>query len=166
MEKITRKHLSLASLIVFIVYICILIYFVFFSDRYGRLEGFTEYRYNMKPFEEIKRYLSYTDYFTMENLITNLAGNILVFSPMGILLPIFMQRKVGLIYIGGASFLLSLFIETVQLVFKIGVFDVDDLIMNTLGGILGYFVYLGTRKIYRFFFRRKRIRELRKNRKE
>ena len=157
MEKITRKHLSLASLIVFIVYICILIYFVFFSDRYGRLEGFTEYRYNMKPFEEIKRYLSYTDYFTMENLITNLAGNILVFSPMGILLPIFMQRKVGLIYIGGASFLLSLFIETVQLVFKIGVFDVDDLILNTAGAALGFLAFWVCNRIRRAVCNGKKI---------
>lgn len=162
MKKITRKRLSKASLIVFILYISVLIYFVFFSDRYGRLEGFVEYRYNLRPFMEIRRYLEYNAYFTWENLVTNLAGNILVFSPMGILIPIFMEKKVGLFYIAGASFLLSLFIETVQLVFRIGVFDVDDLIMNTLGGIIGYIGYRIGKCIYRFFFRRKIIKERRR----
>ena len=161
MEKITRKRLSKASLIVFILYISILIYFVFFSDRYGRLAGFSEYRYNLKPFMEINRYVEYKAYFTWENLITNLAGNILVFSPMGILVPIFMERRVGVLYIGGASFLLSFFIETVQLIFKIGVFDVDDLIMNTLGGIIGYIGYRIGKGIYRFFLRKKVLRERR-----
>lgn len=156
MKKITRKHLSLASLIVFIIYISVLIYFVFFSDRYGRLEGYSEYRYNLTPFMEIHRYLEYRDYFTWENLITNLAGNILVFSPMGILIPIFMKRRVGILYIGGASFLLSFFIETVQLVFKIGVFDVDDLMMNTAGGLIGYLVYRISQTVYRFYLKKKK----------
>lgn len=155
MKKITRKHLSLASLIVFIIYISVLIYFVFFSDRYGRLEGYSEYRYNLTLFMEIHRYLEYSDYFTWENLITNLVGNILVFSPMGILIPIFMKRRVGILYIGGASFLLSFFIETVQLVFKIGVFDVDDLMMNTAGGLIGYLVYRISQIFYRFYLRKK-----------
>lgn len=155
MKKITRKHLSLASLIVFIIYISVLIYFVFFSDRYGRLEGYSEYRYNLTPFMEIHRYLEYSDYFTWENLITNLVGNILVFSPMGILIPIFMKRRVGILYIGGASFLLSFFIETVQLVFKIGVFDVDDLMMNTAGGLIGYLVYRISQAVYRFYLKKR-----------
>ena len=105
---------------------------------------------------EIHRYLEYSDYFTWENLITNLAGNILVFSPMGILIPIFMKRRVGILYIGGASFLLSFFIETVQLVFKIGVFDVDDLMMNTAGGLIGYLVYRISQTVYRFYLKKKK----------
>jgi len=36
------------------------------------------------------------------------------------------------------SFLLTLSIETIQLVFKVGSFDVDDMFLNTLGGIAGY----------------------------
>lgn len=166
MKKITRKHLSKASLIVFILYISILIYFVFFSDRYGRTEGFIEYRYNLRPFMEIHRYVEYKDYFTWENLVTNLAGNILVFSPMGILIPIFREKKMGLWYIGGVSFLLSLFIETVQLIFRVGVFDVDDLIMNTLGGMIGYIGYRIGKCMYRFFFRRKILKERQKETQE
>ncbi|MGI8386841.1 VanZ family protein [Robertmurraya sp. P23] len=38
-----------------------------------------------------------------------------------------------------ATFCLSLTYEIVQLVFELGSFDVDDLILNTLGGVIGYF---------------------------
>ena len=38
---------------------------------------------------------------------------------------------------------LSLLVELLQLVFKVGSFDVDDLLLNTIGGLLGYLVYKG-----------------------
>lgn len=155
LEKITRKRISSVSLLVFIIYIIILSYFVYFSDRYGRTDRFLEYRYNLTPFREINRYFNYKEYFTLENLFTNLIGNVFIFFPVGILVPIFKERKVGILYIGGASFLFSLSIETIQLVFRIGVFDVDDLIMNTAGGILGFILYTICREIYRFQLRMK-----------
>jgi len=40
------------------------------------------------------------------------------------------------------SFLLSLGYEVTQLLTGIGIFDVDDLMLNTLGGIMGYVVYM------------------------
>lgn len=142
LKKNTRKQLSRAGVLVFIIYISILIYFVFFSDHYGRTTGFQDFRYNLTLFAEIKRYINHRDYFTWENLLTNLVGNILVFAPMGILLPIMRKKKTGFFTVFAASFLLSLFIETVQLVFRVGVFDVDDLLMNTIGGGLGYVLFL------------------------
>ena len=47
------------------------------------------------------------------------------------------------------SFLLTLSIETIQLVFKVGSFDVDDMFLNTLGGIAGYLCQWITRAIGR-----------------
>ena len=47
------------------------------------------------------------------------------------------------------SFLLTLSIETIQLVFKVGSFDVDDMFLNTLGGIAGYLCQGITRAIGR-----------------
>ena len=40
-----------------------------------------------------------------------------------------------------ASFELSLSVECIQLVTKTGCFDVDDIFLNTIGGMLGYLVY-------------------------
>ncbi len=151
----TRNRLSKASTLVFILYISMVIYFVFFSDHYGRVTGFTEFRYNLTPFAEIRRYLTYKELFTWENLITNLAGNILVFSPFGFLVPMMRKKKTGLFAITFFTFLFSLFIESVQLVTKVGVFDVDDLIMNTLGGMVGFLLFEIGRNLYQFTQRKR-----------
>ena len=47
------------------------------------------------------------------------------------------------------SFELSLLVELLQLVFKVGSFDVDDMFLNTLGGIAGYLCQWITRAIGR-----------------
>ena len=46
------------------------------------------------------------------------------------------------------AFLFSLCIETLQLITKVGVFDVDDLMMNTVGGLIGWIIYCIIRFIY------------------
>jgi len=40
-------------------------------------------------------------------------------------------------------------VETIQLVWKVGSFDVDDLILNTLGGVIGYLLFWICNKIRR-----------------
>ena len=48
------------------------------------------------------------------------------------------------------GFLLSLGVETIQLVSKVGCFDVDDLMLNTSGVVLGYLIYYISKKIIGF----------------
>ena len=45
------------------------------------------------------------------------------------------------------SFEFSLLVETIQLVSKVGSFDVDDLLLNTTGGILGFLLYKIVQKV-------------------
>ena len=68
----------------------------------------------------------------------NLAGNVVAFMPFGFFLPILWQKSGKLLYVTFWSFSFSLVVETIQLVYKVGTFDVDDLFLNTLGGIFGY----------------------------
>ncbi|MDI7741216.1 VanZ family protein [Lysinibacillus fusiformis] len=74
--------------------------------------------------------------------LSNLVGNIAVFIPFGMFLAVFFKNKV----IGGfaLSLGLSLYLEYLQVIFSLGIFDVDDLILNTSGGLLG----LGVIKLY------------------
>ena len=76
-----------------------------------------------------------------EAFLLNTAGNVVCFMPFGFFLPIISPRfgKWYLMLI--LSFLLTLSIETIQLVFKVGSFDVDDMLLNTLGGVIGYIVF-------------------------
>lgn len=98
---------------------------------------------NYTPFREISRgleSLSLSDPFASLNLV----GNILAFIPFGIFVPMLITSKVGLfkrVFI--LSLALSLSFELTQLVLFIGTFDVDDLILNTCGGVVGYALYRG-----------------------
>lgn len=69
----------------------------------------------------------------------NFLGNLVIFMPNGIFLGLLTKRKaVGALV---ASLAVSLALECSQLLFSLGSFDVDDLILNGFGGLLGYFGY-------------------------
>lgn len=73
-------------------------------------------------------------------------GNIVWFVPFGFLLSAIWNRlKPWAVISGGLC--LSLVIELSQLIFKKGMFEIDDLVLNTLGTAVGYLIY----KIYRDF---------------
>ena len=105
----------------------------FFSERYGRTVGDT-YRYNLQPFKEISRFFTYREIIGFRGFVINLFGNILAFMPWGFMVPIIRKRPYKFVYTAVSTFLLSLCIETIQLVTRVGSFDVDDLILNTAGG--------------------------------
>ena len=71
--------------------------------------------------------------------------NIVMFVPLGYLLPyVFDWYRKGNITlkVGITSFLATLLIENIQLITKRGFYDCDDLISNTLGGLLGQYLYI------------------------
>lgn len=80
-----RKRLGSLSLLLLILYGCVVIYFVLFSDRLGRGDGYSTYRYNLVPFEEIRRFIIYRNYVSAGAFLLNLFGNLLVFFPIGFL---------------------------------------------------------------------------------
>ncbi|RKN83718.1 VanZ family protein [Paenibacillus ginsengarvi] len=74
--------------------------------------------------------------------VINLFGNILAFIPYGIFIVILSKSK--MISLSGVfirSLGISLLLECLQVFFSIGNFDVDDLILNTSGGLLGYGIF-------------------------
>ena len=77
----------------------------------------------------------------MRAFLLNVVGNVAAFMPCGFFLPIVSRRSkkwYNTVIISGGF---SLCVELVQLVSKVGSFDVDDIILNTAGGILGYITY-------------------------
>lgn len=148
MKKEVRSDVGRLSLLLLMIYGILVIYFVLYSDRLGRSEGYNTYRYNLVLFDEIQRFIRYREYVSPGAFLLNLAGNLLVFFPVGFLIPIWRLEKTGVIRILIYAFLMSLGIETLQLVSKVGVFDVDDLLLNTLGALLGYVVYRIVQSMY------------------
>ncbi len=123
-------------------YLAGLVYFMFFAESLGRTEAAGGYRYNLEPFLEIKRCIRHWDVLGPLNAGMNLFGNVAAFMPFGFILPMlrFSNRRWYVIVL--LSFLCSLCIEILQLVSMRGSFDVDDLMLNTLGGFLGYLCFL------------------------
>lgn len=133
--------LKVFSWILFIVYIIGLSYFMFFAEMFGRTVGTREYHYNLTLFKEIKRFWTYRHTLGFAAVFSNLIGNIIGFMPFGFSMPIHVKRTNRLLTISLLTFILSLMIETTQLIYKVGSFDVDDLVLNTIGGMLGYLLY-------------------------
>ncbi len=127
--------------ILFVVYLAFLVYFMFFAESFGRDPELREYAYNLEPFREIRRFYTYRELLGMQAFLLNVVGNVAAFVPCGFFLPIVSRRSRKWYNTFLLCFLLSLCIETTQLVFRVGSFDVDDLLLNTLGGALGYLVH-------------------------
>ena len=123
------------------VYLAGIVYFLLFAKLMGReLIGRT-YSYNLEPFKEIKRFINNVGTLGIRSVMLNIGGNIVGFMPLGFLLPLAFPKMRGTVLILLTSFTATLLVETCQLVSRTGSFDVDDLLLNTIGGVLGYFVY-------------------------
>lgn len=77
-----------------------------------------------------------------EMLVVNFLGNLAAFAPVGLLAPAFWPRTGLALRVAAASFGLSFLIEALQYRSGSRVADVDDLILNTLGGLIGYGAWL------------------------
>ena len=74
-------------------------------------------------------------------MVLNIFGNVVGFVPFGYILPVMHCRFQNCLLVTLGGFSLSLCVETAQLVFRVGCFDVDDLVLNTLGAFLGYVAF-------------------------
>lgn len=128
--------------ILFVLYIALAVYFLFFSDSLDRTMISENYRYNLEPFAEIKRFLINREQLGIKSLMINIVGNVVCFMPFGFLLPTTTRNKIvkNVVGVFVCTLFFTLSVETIQLVTKVGAFDVDDIMLNTLGGLLGYLI--------------------------
>ena len=115
-------------MLIFGVYILCLFQVVTFQDDASWASN------NLIPFREILRYK-----ITSRLFIKNVLGNMIMFLPFGFFVSYYLKtEKIHLTL--ALTYIASVSIELVQL--AIGrVFDVDDIILNLLGGTIGYFIY-------------------------
>lgn len=145
-----HKRIQIVSVILFYFYMLALVYFLLLSDGFGRLSVYEDYHYNLIPFQEIRRFILYWDVIGDPFLVAmNLFGNVIAFIPFGALIRWVINRSVRWYQVVGYTLLLSLSVELLQLIARVGVFDVDDLLLNTFGGLVGFWIYYILRKIDR-----------------
>ena len=97
---------------------------------------------NMVPFHSIRENLSYGH----SPVSWDMLYNMVMFVPFGIVY-CYYQKNFCIYKAIGLSFLTTFLIEASQFVFKTGVVDIDDLMINTMGSLVGIFLYTVFRKI-------------------
>lgn len=120
--------------LLFILYMLALYYLLLSTDN-----AFA-YGSNLIPFKEMTRYA-----IGSRGFVYNVIGNIALFIPFGFFVSYYIQatktRQIVII-----SFITSLTAELIQ--FKIGrAFDVDDIILNVVGALIGFLAYIGIKTI-------------------
>lgn len=139
-----------AMLLLMYVNLAVIISLVYFPMKKGiagvfllELSDIHHLRLNLIPFVNLFDYDNRTDIYL------NVIGNISMFIPTGVILPILYRRIDSFAKTVLSGFLISLIIELSQLPFVVRATDIDDLILNTAGTALGAMIF--------FFIRNKTV---------
>lgn len=124
-----KSRVTIPALILLIGYSLLLGYWMLWG--FGRTTQ-PGYRYNLVPF------ITITSYFPIRTMSSwiNIVGNIAVFMPFGVLLPLAFRIR----FLKSLGFFLAglCLLEVTQLLSRRGSLDVDDIILNSVGFTLGY----------------------------
>ena len=132
-EKIENKiKIKKISQIIIFIYYTIWIFNMVFFARYNTIND-----YNLIPFKSINNILKNG---TIYSIFINIFGNLFVFMPLEyFLIDLFKIKKFSLNFI--ISLIIIILIELIQFIFKVGVLDIDDIILCTLGMVIFYVCY-------------------------
>lgn len=134
----------------FVVYTALLLWLLFGRSS-GLVEGLSyqqqlQNNMNLVPFHTIGNYWlvvkrrEFTPLFY--HCVINLAGNIALFIPAGFFLPrLWLRMRNFFVFLLTCTLAICL-VEALQLVTLLGSLDIDDLILNLLGMVLGYLIFM------------------------
>ena len=153
-RQFLRKHVRL----LFFLYLLVLVKVIIFKYPLEQLQAIAaSWRKevilegldtaNFTLFKTIRMYI---DYSYKLNSFENLVGNIAAFVPFGFLTPYVINREKCFWVMLFQAFFLVVGIEVFQLFSAFGAFDVDDILLNCFGAVLGYLVY----KVYEALLKR------------
>ena len=127
-------------------------YFLFFAEEYGRRNwSEADYRYNLELFREIGRFWTYREQLGFWPAFLNIGGNIRGISSLWPSdaghAPESEKKSAG----DPSRIFLKPPGRVAAARSKVGSFDVDDLLLNTVGAAAGYFLYWVCNQIRRKF---------------
>lgn len=135
-----RHQLQAGPLLLFFLYLAALLSVTLFV-RVGSMRNDIQ----MEPFHQFKEAINTQNWEIVEHNIQN----VILFIPMGVLIPLINQhyfQKFSYAFL--AAMITSTCIETIQYLFQLGTCDIDDIIANTLGAVIGFLMA----RIYLWFF--------------
>ena len=137
----------------FLLY-CSLMVWLLFGQRVGRVTVWDypqqlRLNLNLIPFATIRRYLGFLreqQGALLRHAVINLAGNIVMFVPLGFFLPCLFPKLRGFFPLLLTAVLLIVGIELIQLFSLLGSCDIDDLLLNLPGIVIGFCLFRFLRK--------------------
>ncbi|KAF6637520.1 VanZ family protein [Paenibacillus sp. LX16] len=133
------------ALVLLILYTGLLLYWMFLG--FGRtLRPGPPYSYNIVPFDTIRQYWRAMESFPFRVWGVNLLGNIGVFIPFGILVPIIWVSMRSIVSLLLTIVIALVILEVSQMLLGAGTMDIDDIILNVLGVLCGRVAYVLLRK--------------------
>lgn len=114
-----------------------------FPHYYESYEQYLLANIDLIPFESTQNYIELLRLEKIEPdaVARNVAGNIVLFVPLGFLPPCLYKRFVKVKNIIFSSLLLAFVLETVQLLTMCGCFDIDDIILRSIGAMIGLMLW-------------------------
>lgn len=139
MRRINLK--KVIAWFIFIGYSTCLLYWMFWGFNRSNHIVRNELRYNVIPFKTILHFLSTAGWHNLINPAINILGNIGVFIPLGFLIPVLFKRLTdykwfSFVFVGSLILL-----EILQMMLHVGTADIDDVILNFVGGTLGLLLF-------------------------
>lgn len=140
---INRKNITR---VVFIVYIIGVLSLTFIVRETMILRTPDNRGFLLEPFREVDAMLHQPNHFFW---FMQIFLNIILFVPFGFLLPMISERFRRLCFTTVTGFIFSAEIETMQYITVRGLTEVDDVINNTAGALIGYMLYVTVMWIYK-----------------
>jgi len=136
-------------------YCALMIYLLFLQRDYtisSSLKEHIENSVNVIPFHSIDRFIYIINHYGMTSDLTrfaiiNLVGNVIMFIPLGYFLVVIFHKQRNILYFFMTCFIIIGSIEVLQLLTMLGSFDVDDLLLNMVGCLIGYLFCFVHKKI-------------------
>ena len=149
----TMKNADRIAKITFILYIALMLWLLFgqrvSNDVQGGYWDELSQNINLVPFRTIGGYMDrlYNSAGKLNyQAVINLGGNVIMFIPLGFLLPFVSDRAKKLKNCFVMTFVVILSVELLQFATLLGSFDIDDLLLNMIGIFMGWMAYI---KIHR-----------------
>ena len=139
-EKSRKLHISL-----FAGYCIVMLWLLF--GRTGYVEGtpyLEQMKVNLVPLRTLKLFIRLLSHHRPQLVLSatiNLVGNIVMFIPLGVFLPLVSSKFQKLWKTLLCAALIISIVEFLQLLTLVGICDIDDLILNLIGAALGFTIY-------------------------
>ena len=136
----------------FLAYCALMLWLLF--DRPGYVPGIpyweqVESNLNLVPFRTLRLFaelLSDHRPHLVQAAVVNLFGNVIMFIPLGFLLPRVFNQLTSLPRVLLATAIIITAVEIIQLFTLVGSCDIDDLILNLIGSAIGYGFHSAAKK--------------------